>query len=371
MKILILNWRDIKHPLAGGAEQSLYEHAKYWVKKGAVVDWYSSSWKGAKKSEEIDGIRFRRNGNHYTVHLLTFLEYFSGQMKDYDVVVDCFHFVPYFTPLYFQKKTIIALIHETAGKLWFDNLPFFLALLGYLSERFFFIFYKKVPIITVSESTKNDLTRFGISPNNIYVITNGTKIKKLKNYQKEKVPTLVFLGRISKDKGIQDAIKSYSIIKKTVPEAVFWIIGKEEKEGYLHNIIRSSLDEKERSDVTFFGFVSEEKKYELLSKSWVLLHPSKKEGWGLTVIEAARCFTPTVGYNVSGLKDSIHDRKTGILTNPNPQALAYEVIDLIKNQKKRKEISENAYQNSLYYNWDTSVKKSYALLRKIKNYETK
>src|SRR5689334_2645433 len=100
MKILILNWRDIKHPLSGGAEISLFEQAKIWTKKGAKVTWYSSSFKNSKKEEVIDGIRFVRNGSHYTVSLNFFADYLMGKFKSIDVVIDCFHFVPFFTPLF-------------------------------------------------------------------------------------------------------------------------------------------------------------------------------------------------------------------------------------------------------------------------------
>ena len=66
--------------------------------------------------------------------------------------------------------------------------------------------------------------------------------------------------------------------------------------------------------VTFHGQVSEERKHELLSRAWLHVMPSRKEGWGLAVIEAAQHGVPTIGYRSSrGLTDSIIDGVTGVL----------------------------------------------------------
>ena len=81
MNILILNWRDPKHPLAGGAEISLMEHAKYWKKQGASILWISSKFEGCIPSEKIRGIEFLRIGNQFTVHIMTLLYYLLGKLK--------------------------------------------------------------------------------------------------------------------------------------------------------------------------------------------------------------------------------------------------------------------------------------------------
>ena len=105
MNILILNWRDIKNPLAGGAEISLFEHAKYWKSKGAEILWFTSSFKGAKEKEKIDGINIIRKGSYHTVHVHAFFRYIESA-KNTDIIIDNFHFVPFFTPFYACKKNV-------------------------------------------------------------------------------------------------------------------------------------------------------------------------------------------------------------------------------------------------------------------------
>ncbi len=69
MKILILNWRDIKNPNGGGAEILTHELAKGWVKSGHNVTQFSSSFKGSKPQEIIDKVKFARKGSWWNVHI--------------------------------------------------------------------------------------------------------------------------------------------------------------------------------------------------------------------------------------------------------------------------------------------------------------
>jgi glycosyltransferase involved in cell wall biosynthesis len=66
--------------------------------------------------------------------------------------------------------------------------------------------------------------------------------------------------------------------------------------------------------VRFAGFVSEERKHELLCAAWLLLQPSLKEGWGLTIVEAGARSTPSVAFrSAGGVVDAMADGETGVL----------------------------------------------------------
>ena len=364
MHILILNWRCIRHPFTGGAEVSLMEHAKYWAKMGNEVVWFTSNFKGGKKKEAIEGVTFVRYGSHFTVHFYAFLQYIKGGFSNVDIIVDCFHFIPFFSPIYIRNKKIISIAHEVAGNLWFENLRYPLAYIGFKLEPLFFKIYKRIPFIVVSESTKKDLLKVDIPSKNIHVIHNGNKAQIVSKTPKEKMPTLLFMGRISKDKGIEDAVRAYKEIRSKNKEVRLWIVGKEEKSGYLKELLSSYSIEPEL--VHYFGFVSEEKKNELLKRAWILMHPSKKEGWGLTVIEAASQGTPTVGYDVEGLRDSILNNKTGLLTDTNAESLAKGVLTLLNDKKLYARLSKESINWSNKFDWKESVKKSYELLLDVR-----
>ena len=369
MNILILNWRDIKHPLAGGAEISLLEHARIWKKKGATITWFSSNFAGGKKEEEIDGIKIYRRGSHYTVHVWAFIYYLRGIFTKVDIIVDCFHFIPYFSNFYINRKAkIIALINEVAGKVWFSNIAFPIASLGFFIEPYILLTYKKNIFVTGSESTRDEVVDIGIPDKNVHVIHHGISVKQDKNISKKEAhPVIVFLGRISKDKGIDEALEVFREIRKKNRNAKFWIIGKEEKSGIIQKM-KQKEPAQIRNNIMYYGFVDEKKKFELLKRSWILIHPSYKEGWGLNVIEANSVGIPTVGYNVSGLKDSVQHGKTGLLTIENtPKSMAEAVLELINNKGLYKKISYNAIMWSKKFRWKQSGEKSWELIKTIHN----
>lgn len=378
MRILILSWRGPKHPNAGGAEISTYEHAKGWVKAGHSVTLFTSAFIGCKEEEIINGIRIIRSGMQvFGVQWAVFRWYLFADHPKFDLIVDQFHGIPFFTPIYVKEKKL-AFIHEVTKEVWGLNpwpWPFnqIVAFIGQKVEPLVFkLFYKSIPFMTVSQSTKQDLVDWGIPKRNITIIHNGINIPKtnklhpvrLKLSVKEKKKTAVFLGSISKDKGIEDTIYIFKEIDNQDKDWQFWVIGKSDLR-YLKVIKNTAKELGIFNKINFFGYVSERKKFELLSKAHVVVNPSIREGWGLTVIEAARVGTPSVGYNVAGLRDSIIDGKTGVLCKIDPIKCSKVVLTLINDEKKYKELKKNCIQWGSKFNWAKATRESLKLIEGI------
>ncbi len=365
MNILIFSWRSPGHPNAGGAEKVTFEHARAWVKAGHNVFWFSSFYKKAKRWETKDGVVIIRRG-HYVlgVRIQAFLWYFFGKHERFDLVIDEFHGIPFFTPLFVRAK-ILAFIHEVAKEVWRFNpwpkpLNIIPAFLGKFLEPFIFkIFYKKIPFMTVSNSTKSDLIKWGIPCENIRVIHNGVKVlspkrKIVKNGKK----TALYLGALSEDKGTLDAIRVFSEIDKKDKNWQYWIVGKGTRD-FVKKVEKLAKELGVYSKTKIFGFVNEGRKFELISLSCVLINPSFHEGWGLVNIEANSLGIPVVGYNVSGMKDSVINGKTGILVEPgNYKSLADEALKLVLDKKKYKLFSKNCKKWAKNFTWQKSTKES-------------
>src|SRR3989304_7433724 len=217
LNILILSWRGPTHPLAGGAEISTFEHAKGWLKAGSKVTLFTSYFNGAKKEETLEGVEIIRKGKDaFGVKFAALFWYLFENHTKFDLVVDEFHGIPFFTPLYVRAKKL-AFIHEVAKEIWWLNTwqkPFnyIPGIIGTIFEPLIFKFiYKGTRFMTVSESTKSDLINWGISAKRIKVIYNGVHTIPVKT-KKEKKETAVFLGALAKDKGIEDAIKTFGLI---------------------------------------------------------------------------------------------------------------------------------------------------------------
>ena len=370
MNILVFSWRDPKHPTAGGAEQVMHEHMKGWAGAGHKVTLFSSRFTGGLLQEKLDGVNIIRRGDQYIGVKIAGYLYRRNNKDKYDLVVDQFHGIPFFTPLYVAKKPILAVLQEVAKEVWFLNelpIPFnwLVGLLGYLFEPLIFLFYKKVPFMVGSNSAKTDLTKMGIAENHITIVPHGVIVEKPNPMRgKEKIKTIVFLGALTKDKGIEEALKTFSILNRK-GNFRFWVIGRGSPEylKYLSFLcIKLNIDNK----VKFWGFVNQKKKFELLARSYLLINPSVKEGWGLVNIEANAVGTPVISYKSVGLIDSVKEGVSGLFSKENNSvSLADKVWELSNNQKLYQRLQETSLIWSNNFSWSMSKKMSLQLLNRI------
>lgn len=371
MNILILSWRGPGHPNAGGAEQVTFEHAKAWVEKGYKVTLFTSYFRGAKKEEEIDGVKVIRCGRQFfEVQLRAFLWYILGRHKKFDLVVDEFHGIPFFTPLYVRARKL-AFIHEVARDVWklnpwpkpFNFIPSFF---GPILEPIFFKLYKKIPFMTVSESTMCDLISLGIPKENITVIKSGIRLTLPKKPPaKDSKNTVIYLGAISKDKGIEDALRAFVEIEAKDDTWQYWIVGRGTKE-YIQKLKKIAKELGLEKKLKYWGFVSEETKFRLLAKAHVLINPSIHEGWGLVNIEANSVGTPVVGYNVHGMRDSVKNNKTGILVKRGDfRSLAESVLKLVNDKESYREFQERCKKWASKFSWEKARKESLELIERL------
>lgn len=370
MNILILSWRGPNHPNAGGAEVSTHEHSKGWIKAGHKVTLFTSFFRGAKKEEYIDGIRIIRKGSYaFGVHWEAFRWYLFNEEK-FDLVIDQFHGIPFFTPLYVKEKKM-AFIHEVTKEVWGLNpwpKPFNLipAIIGTIFEPLIFkLFYTKIQFLTVSESTKEDLMKWSIPQSNITVIHNGISSPTIEKVKKEEKPTVIFLGALSKDKGIEDVLVSISLLNKIKDNFQYWIVGKADV-AYGQYLKQQTENLNIKNQVKFFGYVSEEEKYKLLARAHILINASIREGWGLVVIEAASVGTPTIAYDSPGLRDSVKDGETGLLCkDKTPEDLAKNAIRVFEDKQLYIRLSANSIKWSKNFSWEDSSDRSLRLIEKI------
>lgn len=358
MKILIYNWRDIKNPDAGGAEVFTHEIARRWVGKGNEVTLFTSAFAGCRKEEVVDGVKIIRDGGKYSVYWKA-KEYYKKLFKGkFDIVVDEINTRPFVTPRFVNNgEKVVALIHQLAREFWFYETGFPINYLGYyFFEERWLKRYLDIPTITVSESTRKDLVALGFK--NVSIVPEGINFKPLESLpQKEIEPTLIFVGRLKKAKLPDHAIRAFKIIKEKLPDAKLWVVG----DGYY----RKGLEKMSGMCVEFFGSVTQEKKLELMSKAHAILVPGVREGWGLVVTEANAMGTPAIGYNVNGLRDSIKDGETGILCEPNPEAMAERAVELLQDGALRERLSRNALEWAGEFGWERSAEEFMKMITSV------
>lgn len=349
MKILIFNWRDITHPLAGGAEVYIHEIGKRLAKRHEVT-LFCGEYPGCEKKSVIDGIKIIRKGGRYGIYLWAPLIYLSKLRKKYDIIIDCENGIPFFTPLFVQEPKI-CVMHHVHKDVFNIEMPFYLAWIGkFLESSLMPLVYKNVEFIAVSPSTKKDLGNIGIDKEKIHIIFNGMNGRLAPDFNKKKENLIVYVGRIKKYKQLDHLVKAFRIVKDRIPDSELVIAGK----GDFSEI--EELSKKLNLKLKLYNEITEDEKLDLLQKARIFVTTSMKEGWGLTVIEANRCGTPVIAYDVSGLRDSIRNNETGLLVKPGDiEEFAENIIKLLKDTYLNERLNKSAFLWSKEFDWNKST----------------
>lgn len=353
-RILWLTWKDKKHPQAGGAEIVNEELAKRLVDDGYEVKFIVGGWSGAVQKESIDGYEVIRLGGRWTSYVKAYFYYKKYLQGWADLVIDEINTIPFFAKFYVKERNIL-FIHQLCREIWFYQMFFPLNFIGYFIEPLYLRLLSDRQVITISNSTKKDLLKYGFKSNNIQIITEGIEIEpvtKLNKIDKYSNPTILSLGSIRAMKRTLDKLEAYNLAKKHIPDLQFMVAG-DTNDPYGKKFLKELERSEYKKDIKYLGKVSMEEKIELMQKSHIILVTSVKEGWGLIVTEANSQGTPAIVYDVDGLRDSVIDYRTGIICKTNNhKILADNIIDLLTDENLYSKLRRNGYKISKSINFN-------------------
>ena len=248
LRILAYNWRDLAHPRAGGAEVYLQSVAREWVKRGHEVTVFCAAVEGRPAEEFLDGVRILRRGGRIGVYREARRYWRREGDGQYDLVVDCVNTRPFLCPRFVRNVPVVAVIHQVAREVWRYETPWPISVLGrYLLEPAWLRAYRDVPVVTVSESSRESLAEYGLR--RVTVVPEGWVPARPVPVKKEPVPTVVFIGRLSANKRPEHAIRAFGLVRRQLPDAQMWVIGSGPEEARLRKMAGPG--------VTFLGRVPE------------------------------------------------------------------------------------------------------------------
>lgn len=341
-----------------------HELAKRWVRSGTEVFWFSSKFEGSQKEEIIDGIKILRGGGSFGVYGSAFLNYMKRKLpEDVDVIIDVENGIPFFSPFYIKNKKIVLQVHHVHKEVWFKEMKAPFSYMGYFLEaKLMPRVYKKSKLITLSESSAEEILKEKFTKEKPFIVSPGIEFYKIKKYEKTKKPSILFLNRVKKYKGVDTFLKAAKKLKEENENMDFWLAG----DGDYLEEMKVFVKENKLGNVKIFGRVSEEKKRELMKKSWVFVNPSFKEGWGIVNIEANYTGTPVIGSNVGGIKDSIANNKTGLLFEyGNHAELADKIKLIVKDKKLRQKLIMGGLSWAKKFDWDNKAEQYLNILKSI------
>jgi len=356
MKILWFTWKDQKNPLAGGAEIVSETLAKRLVKNGHEVIFLVAGFSDSLPEESIDGYTIIRLGNKWTVYWEAYNYYKKNLIGWADLVIDEVNTIPFFTKFYTKEKNIL-FVCQLCREIWFYEIFFPFNIIGFILESLYLRLLKDRKVITISESTKKDLLRFGFQESNINIISMGTDIgfvKDLEIIEKFPHPTILSLGSMRKMKRTIDIVKAFKLAKEKITDLKLIVAG-DGNSRYGKKVLRFINKYKFKEDISYLGKITSDKKRELMQKTHAIVVTSVKEGWGLIVTEANSQGTPAIVYNVDGLKDSVKNEETGLVCEKNnPENLSKKIQELLENKTEYERLCQRAWQLSKETNFDRS-----------------
>ncbi|WP_305092800.1 glycosyltransferase family 4 protein [Prescottella sp. R16] len=373
-EVLLLCWRDTGHPQGGGSERYLEEVGAGLARRGISVTLRTASYPGAPRDEIVDGVRISRGGGRLTVYPRALAAIVAGRLGlgplaglRPDAVVDTQNGIPFFSRTV-TGAPVTVLVHHCHREQW----PVAGRLMGrvgwwiesWLSPRV----HRDSQYLTVSLPSADELADLGVGRDRIAVVRNGADaipdaVTPGGSRTRTPHPSLCVLSRLVPHKQIEDALAVVARLRHTIPGLHLDVIGG----GWWEENLREHADTLGIADaVTFHGHVPEERKHELLSRAWVHVMPSRKEGWGLAVVEAAQHGVPTVGYRSSkGLTDSIVDGVTGLLVDGGGErvsALTTAVDTLLLDPELRADLGDKARMRAYEFSWEQTATGVHAVL---------
>lgn len=355
-EFLILAWRDTHHPDAGGSEVYVQRVADGLAARGHRVTIATALYEGADPETMLaSGVRIVRAGGRFGVYRQAMRAYRHGRLGRPDVILEVQNGVPYLSRLWARDTRHVILVHHVHKAQWQMIFGPIRARIGWwLESKVAPRLNRGLRYLTISEASKRELAGIGIRSADITVAYSGTDPAARVEADRTEQPSLVVLGRLVPHKQIELAIEATARLRHEFPSIELVIAG----EGWWHeNLSRHAAAEGVSDHVRFTGFLPEEDKQRLLATSWLMLMPSRKEGWGLVVSEAGLQETPAVAFrDGGGVTESIVHGQTGILVEgTDVESLTREARRLMHDESRRRTMGAAARSHALMFTWDHTV----------------
>jgi glycosyltransferase involved in cell wall biosynthesis len=369
--VLLLCWRDTGHPQGGGSEMYLQRIGAQLAASGAAVTVRTAGYDSARRREVVDGIEISRGGGRYSVYFWALLALVGARLglgplrhARPDVVVDTQNGWPFFARLVFGNRVVV-LVHHCHREQWPVAGPWLGRLGWYVESKLSPRVHRRNQYLTVSLPSARDLADLGVDHDRIAVVRNGLDQAPPETLRlpRSAAPRVVVLSRLVPHKQIEDALDAVAALRDRVPGLHLDIVGG----GWWHDRLIGHAAGLGISDlVTFHGHVDDTTKHHLLQHAWVQVLPSRKEGWGQAVTEAAQHGVPTIGYRSSGgLTDSIVDEVTGVLVDDRAE-LVDRLEGLLMDPLLRHELGGKAQARSAEFSWQQSAEGVRTVLESVR-----
>ncbi len=310
-RIHVFAFRDRDDPEAGGSEEHAHQVCRHLALAGREVTLHTGRVPGGPRELRRDGYRVVRRGGRYGVFAASVLDEWRGRLGPADGLVEIFHGVPFFAPLW-SRRPQVGMVHHVHLGTWGMLLPGLPGRAGEAVERHLVPrVYRRRALVTAAESARDEMVeRYGIAPDRIALAPHGIDPRFSPGGARNPAPLVVAVARLMPQKGVDDLLRALVDVQRQVPGLEAVIIGDGPHRAALEATARALHLE---GAVTFAGRVDDAALLDWYRRAWVVASASKAEGFGLTLTEAAACGTPVVATRIPGHVDAVDEGAGGLL----------------------------------------------------------
>jgi glycosyltransferase involved in cell wall biosynthesis/4-amino-4-deoxy-L-arabinose transferase-like glycosyltransferase len=316
--VVICNWRDGRHPDAGGAELYCEQVARELHESGVEVTYLTARPRGTARRERVAYGTVVRGGGRFTVYPFVLLWLFLHRAR-VDGVIDSQNGIPFFAPLALRRRTAVVLlihhVHQDQFAVWFPGPA---AALGrWLENRGSRLVYGRRAIAAVSPSSRAEIRARLSLRGPVHLAPCGQQApaegSSARRYAPAAEPRIVCVGRLVPQKRVDRLIRAVPELRREFPCLRLHVVG----DGEARRDLEKLTTELGIADaVVFHGRVTQQERDRLVGSASIVATASMGEGWGLSVMEAAALGVPAAAYAVPGLRDTIIPDATGWLAGP-------------------------------------------------------
>jgi glycosyltransferase involved in cell wall biosynthesis len=351
-KLSIIAWRDLDDPEAGGSELHAHQIASIWASAGLDVSVRTSAVAGLSTTTTRDGYRVVRKGGRLSVFPRTILSGLAGRGGRPDGLMEIWHGMPFFLPLW-ARRPHVAFAHHVHAETWRVILSPHLARVGEVAElRLAPLVYRRSVVMTDSESSRHDLVSLvGLDPALVSVVPIGVHPMFTPGGDRSPVPLVVATGRLVPVKRFELLIDALVVARRSIPQLHAVIMG----EGVDRPRLEARIAEAGAEGwIELPGHVPDEVLVDTYRRAWVLASTSQREGWNMTITEAGGCGTPAVVTDIVGHRDSVANGQSGLLVEPG-DAFAAALVRVLTDPGLRQNLGEGALARSQALTWEATA----------------
>jgi glycosyltransferase involved in cell wall biosynthesis len=354
-RVHFVAWRDLDDPEAGGSELHAHTVAAKWGAAGLDVTFRTSAVPGAPAALTRDGYRVLRRAGRYKVFPGAAWEGLRMGHRPGDALVEIWNGMPFFSPLWYRGPRVVFL-HHVHAEMWGMVLPPTLARLGDAVERRVAPpVYRRSRIVTLSESSREEIVdMLGFRADRVTVAQPGIDARYRPGGRRARTPLVVAVGRLVPVKRFDTLMRALASVKAERPELEAVIIG----EGYERPALEALRDQLGAADwLQLPGRVGEDELVDWYRRAWVVASSSQREGWGMTLTEAAACGTPAVATAIAGHADAVLNGESGLLVQDEHE-LSVALGRVLGDDVLRSRLSRGALARSRWFTWDATARRA-------------